>query len=297
MTERAQLFEATLECVPEGVALLDAQCQIVFWNRAAEVITGLKGMDIIGRPTPENLKPLLDWCGSGEELGLQPTPHPGRGFLVHARHKLGQDVPVMARILILRDDLGRRIGTGILFHPAESLEALPQGEVGDDEGVEGSQAELKDRLNSLFDDFTQGGPAFGVLWITVDQAHDLRRTHGAGAVESMLAKVERALAQGLRAAENLGRWGDDEFLVISHERTAAMLAVHAQALAGLARTADFRWWGDRVQLTVSIGAAQTEPGVTLVNLLDMAKAAMFTSFHAGGNRITSAQGGDACLPS
>jgi chemotaxis protein MotA len=30
-------------------------------------------------------------------------------------------------------------------------------------------------------------------------------------------------------------------------------------LAGLARTADFRWWGDRVSLTVSIGAAQADP--------------------------------------
>ena len=26
-------------------------------------------------------------------------------------------------------------------------------------------------------------------------------------------------------------------------------------LAGLARTADFRWWGDRVSLTVSVGVA------------------------------------------
>ena len=84
----------------------------------------------------------------------------------------------------------------------------------------------------------------------------MRKTHGAGACEAMLEKIERALANGLRPAEELGRWGEDEFLVISHERTAEMLAAHAQTLAGLARTADFRWWGDRVSLTVSIGAAQ-----------------------------------------
>ena len=54
----------------------------------------------------------------------------------------------------------------------------------------------------------------------------------------------------------MGRWGDDEFLIVAHERSAEMLASHAQTLAGLARTADFRWWGDRVSLTVSIGAAQ-----------------------------------------
>ena len=75
----------------------------------------------------------------------------------------------------------------------------------------------------------------------------------------------------MRPAEELGRWGDDEFLVISHEHTPEMLAAHAQALAGLARTADFRWWGDRVSLTVSIGAAQADLDETLAQLLERAQ--------------------------
>ena len=105
------------------------------------------------------------------------------------------------------------------------------------------------------------------------------------------------MANGLRPAEEMGRWGDDEFLILSHERTPEMLAAHAQVLAGLARTADFRWWGDRASLTVSIGAAQAEQEGSLVDLLERAKAAMFTSFHAGGNQITSAPGRQACSPS
>ena len=109
----------------------------------------------------------------------------------------------------------------------------------------------------------------------------------------------KALAQGLRPAEEAGRWGDDEFLIISHERTAEMLAAHAQALAGMARTADFRWWGDRVSITVSIGAAQAchDRNEGLAQLLESAQNAMESSIHAGGNCITSAAGGQKCLPS
>ena len=138
-----------------------------------------------------------------------------------------------------------------------------------------------------------------MLWITVDQAQGLRKTHGSGACEAMLEKVQRALAQGLRPAEEVGRWGDDEFLIISHERTAEMLAVHAQVLAGLARTADFRWWGDRVSLTVSIGAAQVGHGAGegLEQLLERARGAVESSIHAGGNCITPAPGRQECLPS
>jgi GGDEF domain-containing protein len=73
-----------------------------------------------------------------------------------------------------------------------------------------------------------------------------------------------------------------------------MLAAHAQVLAGLARTADFRWWGDRISLTVSIGAAQAAPSETLAQLLERAQEAMAASIDAGGNHITSAARGQAC---
>ena len=105
------------------------------------------------------------------------------------------------------------------------------------------------------------------------------------------------MAGGLRPAEEMGRWGDDEYLILSHERTLEMLSAHAQALANLARTEDFRWWGDKVGITVSIGVAQAEKDKSLIDLLERAKAAMFLSFHAGGNRISNAPGGQECLPS
>jgi diguanylate cyclase (GGDEF)-like protein len=158
-----------------------------------------------------------------------------------------------------------------------------------------------------FDDFTRGGPPMSVLWIGVDQAQELRKTHGASACHAMLDKVRHALVHGLRPAEEMSRWGDDEFLIVAHERSAEMLASHARTLAGLARTADFRWWGDRVSLTVSIGAAQasSDGAETLARLLERAREAMETNSRTGGNRATVAASDAApapaeestCLPS
>jgi diguanylate cyclase (GGDEF)-like protein len=311
MTDRAELLEATLDSLPEGLALLGENCHVVFWNQAAHAITGYASLDVIGRSVPEGLKPLLERSCLCEGAALDASSagfdspgtcpddghETGRGLVAHARHKLGHEVSTMARLLVLRDGLGQRIGMAVLFHSAESLDALPNGETGENTAVEASQEDLKDRLATLFEDFAQGGLAFGVLWITVDQAHDLRKTHGAGACEALFKKVEHALTRGLRPGEHLGRWGEDEFLVISHERNPAMLADHAQTLAGLARTADFRWWGDRVSLTVSIGAAQAESSYTLADLLERARVSMLSSHHAGGNQITPAPEGHSCSPS
>src|SRR5208337_596676 len=100
------------------------------------------------------------------------------------------------------------------------LDALPHGDTSGSEEVGTSQTDLEERLTNEFEDFQRGGPALGVLWIGIDQAAELRKTHGVGACQAMITKVRHTLAQGLRPAEELGQWGDDEFLIIAHERTA-----------------------------------------------------------------------------
>lgn len=283
MTDHSRLLEATLDSLPEGIALVGMEDEIVFWNQAAAAMTGYDAAELLGQPVPEALLPLF-------AAAHQENARPGGGTLTRPRHKLGHDLPAIARQRVLRDELGEPIGAAILFHPAQSLDALPHGEIDQDSAAAASQAELEERLSTEFEDFLRGDEPLGVLWIAVDQAHDLRKTHGASACQTMLAKVQCALAQGLRPAEELGRWGEDEFLVIAHERSPQMLAAQARMLVGLARTTDFRWWGDRISVTVSIGAAQAERGstATLGHLLERARDAMEASVHAGGNRITSA---------
>lgn len=299
--DRVELYEAAIDSLPDGFALLQEESgrpgEVVFWNRAAVAITGHGGVEVVGRAMPDTLDSLLS------DMAIQGHPeaaagaHAVRGCLAHIRHKLGHQVSIMVRNLPLRDGLGQRIGSGILFHPAEHFDAIPRGDSGEDESVESSQAELETRLEEAFEDLRAKGQSFGVLWIAVDQARDLRKNHGAGACETMLNRVEKILAQGLHPAEFLGRWGQDEFLIVSKEPAAAALSVHAQRLVGLARTTDFRWWGDRIAVTVSIGAAQAGAATQIPDLLAKAQSAMQASFAAGGNRSTSGSGGHACLPS
>jgi diguanylate cyclase (GGDEF)-like protein/PAS domain S-box-containing protein len=298
MADRAEFLEAALDVYPEGLALLDQVGRAVYWNRAAEIITGHCSAGVVGRELPQALEPLM-CCGVFErpnpirENGLEV----GRGTLVHAQHQRGHDVPAVARKVILRDPLGARIGVAVAFHVAERKNALPHGDTSAGSEVKDSQADLRERLEFEFERFVQDAVPLGLLWISVDQAEEMRRTHGARACEVMLENMERTLANNLRTGYEIGRWGDDEFLVLSHETCREVLANHAQVLAGIARTADFRWWGDRLTLTVSIGAADAERGATLAKLLASARDAMQTSAHRGGNQVTLAPGRHACSPS
>ena len=288
MIDRTELLEAALDSLPEAIAIFGAEGEVVFWNQAAQGITGYSAIDLLTRPLPKALEPLSFGASHHKRSQSGVAPQDVRRALVQPRHKLGHVVPVFTRVLVLRDTFGAHIGAAALFHPAESLEALPHGEIGDDKNEEESRAEFEERLQTEFDDFARGGAPFGILWIGVDQAPELRGTHGVAACRAMLDKVRHTLAQGLRPAEEIGPWGDAEFLILAHERNPQMLAARAQMLAGLSRTTEFRWWGDRVSLTVSIGAAQAADGEaeTLAQLLARARQAMEASGRAGGNRAS-----------
>jgi len=210
--------------------------------------------------------------------------------LVHLRHAKGHTLPAMLRQVPLRDALGKRFGMMLRFHPLEEVDTLAHG-ANEEEGLLGkhlehSQADMEGRLEEASHEWATNAVPFGVLWITVDQAAGLRKTHGRDAVEAMLTIVERTLLHALRPTEILARWGSNEFLVLCHERSAEMREAHAQHVCELARTADFRWWGDRVGLTVSIGAVQAGEGEKLSELLLRAQRAMQRSELAGGDRVT-----------
>jgi len=105
----------------------------------------------------------------------------------------------------------------------------------------------------------------------VDQAHELRRTHGVQACAAMLAKLEHALASGLRPTEQLGRWGEDEFLLLSHERTPEDAGGACAKAGRTGQDGGFPLVGRPPFNPVSMGAAQAKTESSLAELLESAR--------------------------
>jgi diguanylate cyclase (GGDEF)-like protein len=325
MSDRVASFEATLDLIEEGVVVLDENSNILFWNKAAASITGHSAEEMTQRLCPANLYVVneehrnragasakerrlgspntaaLGYGGAIAGYTSQPLPATSDEIeeaheasqkiltLVSMSHKLGHSVPAMLRKCALRDFLGVAIGTALFFYPVEEVDALPHGETSDDVGIERTQAEMEDRLDAAYHQWTTTGMPFGLMWLMVDQAQSLRTTHGRDACESMLRTVEQTLLRQMSPSETIGRWGNNEYLVLSHERTAELLLEHARRLVGQARTSDFRWWGDRVGITISVGVCQAAEGDSLQSLLGRARQAMQSSGYAGGNCVTEAR--------
>ena len=53
MSDRVAMLEATLDLMDEGVAILDEQSEVLFWNEAAAAITGLAPRKSWREPAPK----------------------------------------------------------------------------------------------------------------------------------------------------------------------------------------------------------------------------------------------------
>jgi diguanylate cyclase (GGDEF)-like protein/PAS domain S-box-containing protein len=284
-----ELLDAALNALEEGFVVLDSDAHVVAWNPAATKITGFQRGEMLGRPLPDGFYEIdLTAANSEEETSFR-IDKPERPVAVQLRHHQGHALPAMMRLTPLRDALGHRFGTVVRFHPTEELDALPHGAVYAEEDLD-SHAEhnvcnIEERLEDAWRKWDERGASFGLLWVLVDQAELLLKTHGRDASEAMLRIVERTLSHALRPGEFLGRWGHHEFLVVCHERNAELLLLHARHLRELTHSADFRWWGDRVPLTVSVGCAQAERGEKLKAIMLRSQQGMERARLDGGNTV------------
>jgi diguanylate cyclase (GGDEF)-like protein len=288
MSCRVDLLEATLNHMEEAVVILDEQANIVFWNKSAVAFTGYSSQEVLAHPFPDLYR--IDPDHLDRPAVAAPSVQLQSPTLVTMSHKLGYSMPGMLRRIALHDALEAPSGEALFFYSVEELDALPHGDSAHHIDVVRSQADMHDRLEAAHHQWLSSGLPLGLLWITVDQAEALRVSHGCDACEAMLRTVEQTLQRQMKPTEIIGRWGNNEFLIVAHERTPENLAEHAQRLAGVARTADFRWWGDRVGLTVSIGISVAAEGLTLQALLNNARHAMQAALYAGGNQATEARG-------
>src|SRR5271169_1928553 len=99
MADRVELLEAALDSRPDGIALLDEDSAVVFWNRAAEAITGYAGVEVLGKALPDQLESLVLDAALQEDI--PPQPQPDHGTLVHVSHKLGHSFDAIARRVML----------------------------------------------------------------------------------------------------------------------------------------------------------------------------------------------------
>lgn len=134
-----EYYKNVLRCMTGGIIVIDSEKRITTFNRMAEVITGLKSEDVLG-------KSLSD-ISQIEELGeiLLDTTRDGRDYRSHEmeiRNVDGKVIPVGVSTSVLKQADGKRIGAIEVFRDIAELKNLIAK-------LEESKAELEARYDEL----------------------------------------------------------------------------------------------------------------------------------------------------
>lgn len=267
-----------LESLPTGMCVIDMWKKIVFWSDGAERITGylrheVIGHSCVGEPLLHCDQPGCEFCS--EECPLAraiKTSHPAEatGFL---HHKAGHEIPVSMRAVPIHNERGSIIGAVETF---ENLQVAPSPDDRDamrqspdfTDAVTGlaSRAMMLSNLQEMVTKYTKVQVPFAVLFFRLEGLSHFRASLGPEAASSLLRVVARTLESSLWITDFVGRWSDDQFLVILGGcREQALGSVRERVRRTLAGEG-IEWWGERRSLPVSIGEAivQAEDSVELV---------------------------------
>jgi diguanylate cyclase (GGDEF)-like protein/PAS domain S-box-containing protein len=294
----SEVGRSILESLPVRLCVVDMQRKIVFWSDGAERITGHLRHEVIGHScVGEALlhcdQPGCEFCNEDCPLARAiKTAHPAEaiGFL---HHKAGHEIPVRVRAVPVRNAHGSIIGAVETFEDQQSASAdhhedglkLP-GCVDDVTGV-ASHTMMQAHLRETLGTFTEVQVPFGVLCFRLEGLEHFRASFGPEATSSLLRVVARTLEGALWKTDFVGRWTDDQFLVILNGcREEALYSVRERIRRMLANDS-IEWWGERRSLPVSVGQGTAQPGDSIESLMDRAQKSLDAA-SAGHTRAASA---------
>jgi diguanylate cyclase (GGDEF)-like protein/PAS domain S-box-containing protein len=290
-----EIYRAILESLGTGVYLVDRERRIQLWNDGAEKITGYLRQEVTGRLCSDN---LLMHCDQdcrvlcGVNCPLLETMREGKPAEadVFLRHKDGQRVPVRVRAVPVRDADGEIIGAAESFDERVLLpdcDLYPNNHAVHDltDGLTGTldHHSIESHLAASMLDFTEYHVPFSILVVAIDGLNEFRDIHGRRAVEAVLSVVARTLARNLHVNDKVGRWGDGGFLIIAMSCPAQQLTKLAEMLRRIVGLVAVPWWGDRISVTISVGA-------TAVRADDTTESAVHRSADALDTCIQQARG-------
>lgn len=143
------------------------------------------------------------------------------------------------------------------------------------------------RLDQELSRLTRIDDGLAVMFLDLDRFKDVNDTHGHQAGDELIREVSRRLADLLRGADTLARFGGDEFAII---QTGVRSATDAEALARRVLddlTVPFAIAGTQVTVGCSIGVSLApQNGRERETLMRLADTALYQAKNEGRNRYS-----------
>jgi diguanylate cyclase (GGDEF)-like protein len=152
------------------------------------------------------------------------------------------------------------------------------------------------RLAGLISGARRHGRPLSVAMIDIDDFKRLNDEHGHDAGDAALVATTLALRERLRAEDELGRLGGEEFLALLPDAPAGAAGIVAESLRASVEAVVTRVGELELAVTVSIGWATWDGAEDADGLVKRADNALYTAKNSGRNAVQGAENLSASLP-
>jgi diguanylate cyclase (GGDEF)-like protein/PAS domain S-box-containing protein len=287
-----------LNQVQDGVSCLTTGRKIVFWNKAAEQMTGFDSGEIMGSPCFEDLSLFIDLEGVNicrEKCPVELTLKDGtiRSLDVYLRHKDGFRVPASLRILPVFQEDGGIIGAVETFSntapkvrlPLSIAELEKMGLVDTETGIPSKQY-VDMTLRGRLEEFQKYGIPFALVYIDIDNFNKTLEKYGRFNASKILRTVARTLLKNIRYFDVVGRWNQEEFFAVLLNIDESRLDIVANKLRLLIAESYITTETGMLNSTVSIGASIVQRYDTVEALVKRTEQLMLHSKWLGKNKVS-----------
>ncbi|MEN6310041.1 MAG: diguanylate cyclase [Acidobacteriota bacterium] len=287
-----------LNQVQDGVSCLDRERKVLFWNKAAEQMTGFEASEIIGKVCFEDLALFVNREGENicqDKCPVEMTLRDGsvRVLDVYLRHKDGYRFPAALRIVPVFKEDGSILGIVETFADAAPKIRVPLSVVeiekmsllDGDTGVSNRQY-LEMTLRSRLDEFQRFGLPFALIYVDIDNFSKTLEKYGRFNANKILRTVARTLHKNIRYFDIVGRWSTDEFLVVLLNIDESRLDIVANKLRLLVAESYITTETGMLNGTISIGASTVQRYDSVESLLKRTEQLMLHSKWLGRNRVS-----------
>ncbi len=298
MFKDPEIYKAALDNLPVGVYMVDTEMRIVYWSQGAERISGYLAHDVLGRHCREKL--LIDMdennpVACGEACQLRDSMRDGKLYEANVllRHRRGYRIPVHVRAAPLRNESNKIIGVTECFEESRSFMPPDRREKQKSSGggMDATTglldiATTRLRLQEVVAEFSENHFPFCILIVEIDGLDGFKSVHGKDAVEAARAVVGHTLNNALRPTDIVGCWEGNRFLAIVKNCDNFGAKSVAERVRKTESYSEVEWWGDNLEITVSIGGSVIRREDKVDSLIQRAQAALSKSVKQGGNCAT-----------
>jgi len=118
----------------------------------------------------------------------------------------------------------------------------------------------------------------------LDHFKRINDAHGHLTGDHVLREVASRIRRRVRKDEIFARYGGEEFAVVLPETNLDEAAQFCERIRAKVETRTFDWQEQALHVTISIGAASTEPGDDHASLIARADARLYEAKRTGRNR-------------